>query len=45
MMTAAAAVGAGAAAADGLLYEDRTNREEYDSPYDQCQNNITNTHG
>ncbi len=45
MMTAAAAMCAIAAAADGLLDEDRTNREEYDSPYDQCQNNITNTHG
>lgn len=45
MMTASAAVGAVAAAADGLLDEDRTNREEYDSRYDQCQNNITNTHG
>ena len=45
MMTAAAAVGAVAAAADGLLDEDRTSREEYDSPYAQCQNNITNTHG
>ena len=45
MMTAAAAVGAIAAAADGLLDEDRTDREEHDSHYDQCQNDITNTHG
>ena len=45
MMTAAAAVGAVAAAADGLLDEDRTDREEHDSHYDQCQNDITNTHG
>ena len=44
MMTAAAAVGAVAAAADGLLDEDRTDREEHDSHYDQCQNDITNTH-
>ena len=44
MMTAAAAVGAVAAAADGLLDEDRTNCEEHDSHYDQCQNDITNTH-
>ena len=45
MMTAAAAVGAVAAAADGLLDEDRTNRKEHDSHYDQSQNYITNTHG
>ena len=45
MMTAAAAVGAVAAAADGLLDENRTDREEHDSHYDQCQNDITNTHG
>lgn len=45
MMTAAAAVGAIAAAADGLLDEDRTDREEHDSRYDQYQNDITNTHG
>ena len=45
MMTAAAAVGAVAAAADELLDEDRTDREEYDSRYDQYQNDITNTHG
>ena len=45
MMTAAAAVGAVAAAADGLLDEHRTYREEHDSRYDQYQNDITNTHG
>ena len=45
VMTAAAAVGAIAAAADGLLDEDRTNRKEHDSRYDQYQNDITNTHG
>ena len=45
VMTASAAVGAVAAAADGLLDEDRTDREEHDSRYDQCQNDITNTHG
>ena len=39
------AVGAVAAAADGLLDEDRTDREEHDNRYDQCQNDITNTHG
>lgn len=45
VMTAAAAMCAIAAATDGLLDEDRTDREEHDSRYDQCQNNITNTHG
>ena len=45
VMTASAAVGAVAAAADGLLDEDRTDRKEHDSRYDQCQNDITNTHG
>ena len=44
-MAGTAAVGAVAAAADGLLDEDRTDREEHDSHYDQCQNNITNTPG
>ena len=44
-MTAAAAMRAIAAAADGLLDEDRTNRKEHDSHYDQYQNDITNTHG
>ena len=44
-MTAAAAMCAIAAAADGLLDEDRTNRKEHDSHYDQSQNYITNTHG
>lgn len=44
-MAGTAAVGAIAAAADGLLDEDRTDREEYDSRYDQYQNDITNTHG
>ena len=44
-MTAAAAMCAIAAAADGLLDEDRTNRKEHDSHYDQNQNYITNTHG
>ena len=37
-MTAAAAMCAIAA-------EDRTDREEHDSRYDQYQNDITNTHG
>ena len=45
VMTAAAAMCAIAAAADGLLDEDRTNRKEHDSHYDQSQNYITNTHG
>ena len=44
-MAGTAAVGAIAAAADGLLDEDRTDREEHDSRYDQYQNDITNTHG
>ena len=44
-MTAAAAMCAIAAAADGLLDEDRTDREEHDSRYDQYQNDITNAHG
>lgn len=44
MMTAAAAVGAVAAAADGLLDEHRTYREEHDSHYDQRKDNITDTH-
>ena len=45
-MTAAAAMCAIAAAAAGLLDEDRTDRrEEHDSRYDQYQNDITNTHG
>ena len=44
-MTAAAAMCAIAAAAAGLLDEDRTNRKEHDSRYDQSQNYITNTHG
>ena len=42
-MAGTAAVGAIAAAADGLLDEDRTDREEHDSRYDQYQNDITNT--
>ena len=43
-MTAAAAVGAVAAAADGLLDEHRTCREEHGGQHDQRKDNITDTH-
>ena len=44
MSTAAAAMGAVAAAAAGFLDEYRTRREEHDKRYDQCKNNVTQTH-
>lgn len=43
-MAGTAAMCAVAAAADGLLDEDRTYREEHDSHYDQRKDNITDTH-
>ena len=44
MGTAAAAMGAVAAAAAGFLDEYRTRREEHDKRYDQYKNNVTQTH-